>query len=146
MKDPSRRVEGMVTMAQILVAQKKLDDAGNLLASAQREIDARRAQAVPMLAFVRGDILARKGRIAEAQNAFLVETRMFPRNREAFVRLAALQTLQGRVGDAEQTFERMAKGSPDPSSYSLAADTFESLSQPSAAARWRARNAIKRAR
>lgn len=139
MEDPSRRVEGMVAMAQIRIAQKRLDDAESLVASANIEMKTRGAEPVAMLAFVRGDILARKGQAAEAQKAFLAETTMFPRNREAFVRLAALQTLEGRVLEAEQTFERMAKGSPGPSSFALAADVFESLGQPAAAARWRAR-------
>jgi uncharacterized protein HemY len=65
--------------------------------------------------------------------------RLFPRDREAFVRLAALQTLQGRVPDAERTFEQMLKASPGRSSYLIAADAFQTLGQTGAATRWRAK-------
>ena len=134
--DPSRHVEGLVVMAQLHVAQKRLDDAAGLTRRAREEIAAGAAP-VPNLAFVEGDVLARRGRIAEAKRAFREEAEEFPRNREAFVRLAVLQTLEGNLREAERTFQRMAKASPDPSSYALAAETFERLGHPKLAAKWR---------
>lgn len=137
--DPTRRIEGLVAMAQIRTAQKRLDDAWSLAESARAEVAARGGQPVPLLAFVRGDLLATRGQVAEAEQAFRDEMRLFPRDREAFVRLAALQTLQGRVADAERTFEQMLKASPDRSSYLMAADAFQTLGQPGVATRWKAR-------
>ena len=137
--DPTRRIEGLVAMAQIRTAQKRLDDAWSLAESARAEVAARGGQPVPLLAFVRGDLLATRGQVAEAEQAFRDEMRLFPRDREAFVRLAALQTLQGRVADAERTFEQMLKASPDRSSYLMAADAFQALGQPGVATRWKAR-------
>jgi predicted Zn-dependent protease len=133
--DAGHRVQGLVMLAQVRVAQKRFDDAADLLRQARREAKA----AVPMLSFVEGDVLARRGRIADAKESFRAETAQFPRNREAYVRLAVLQTLGGNLRDAEKTFERMTAVSPDPSSYALAADTFERLGQRAAAARWRKR-------
>lgn len=137
--DPTRRIEGLVAMAQIRTAQKRFDDAWSLAESARAEVAARGGQPVPLLAFVRGDLLATRGQAAEAEQAFRDEMRLFPRDREAFVRLAALQTLQGRVADAERTFEQMLKASPGRSSYLMAADTFQALGQPGVATRWKAR-------
>lgn len=137
--DPTRRIEGLVAMAQIRTVQKRLDDAWSLAESARAEVAARGGQPVPLLAFVRGDLLATRGQVAEAEQAFRDEMRLFPRDREAFVRLAALQTLQGRVADAERTFEQMLKASPGRSSYLMAADTFQTLGQPGVATRWKAR-------
>jgi len=137
--DPTRRIEGLVAMAQVRTAQKRFDDAWSLAESARAEAEARGGQPVPLLAFVRGDLLAIRGRTAEAEGAFRDEMRLFPRDREAFVRLAALQTLQGRVADAERTFEQMLKTSPDRSSYLMAADAFQALGQPGVATRWKAR-------
>ncbi|HYN40579.1 MAG TPA: sulfatase-like hydrolase/transferase [Thermoanaerobaculia bacterium] len=139
MSDPTRRIEGLVVMAQIRTSQKRIDEAWSLAESARTEAAARGGQPVPLLAFVRGDLLAIRGQVAEAEQAFREEMRLFPRDREAFVRLAALQTLQGQVADAERTFELMLKASPDRSSYLLAADAFKALGQPGVAARWRAR-------
>lgn len=137
--DPTRRIEGLVAMAQIRTIQKRLDDAWSLAESARAEVAARGGQPVPLLAFVRGDLLATRGQVAEAEQAFRDEMRLFPRDREAFVRLAALQTLQGRVADAERTFEQMLKASPGRSSYLMAADTFQTLGQPGVATRWKVR-------
>ena len=139
MNDPSRRVQGMVLMARIRLAQKRPDDALSLVSSARLDLESRGAEPVPMLAFVQGDALARKGRIDEAQQEFAVETQRFPRNREAYVRLAALQILQGKVSEAEQTFGRMASANPSPSSYALAADTFSKFGLTAIAARWQAK-------
>ncbi len=137
--DPARRIEGLVAMAQIRTAQKRLDEAWSIAESARAESAARGGQPVPLLAYVRGDLLAMRGRTAEAEQAFRYEIRLFPRDREAFVRLAALQTLQGRIADAERTFEQMLKASPGRSSCLMAADTFRTLGQPGVAARWKAR-------
>lgn len=137
--DPTRRIEGLVAMAQVRTAQRRLGDAWSLAERARAEVAVRGGQPVPLLAFVRGDLLAKRGQVAEAEQAFRDEMRLFPRDREAFVRLAALQTLQGRVADAERTFEQMLKASPDRSSYLLAADTFQALGQPRVATLWRER-------
>jgi arylsulfatase A-like enzyme/Flp pilus assembly protein TadD len=137
--DPTRHIEGLVAMAQVRTAQKRFDDAWSLAESARTEVAARGGQPVPLLAFARGDLLARRGQTAEAEQAFRDEMRLFPRDREAFVRLAALQTLQGRVPDAERTFEQMLKASPGRSSYLIAADAFQTLGQTGAATRWRAK-------
>jgi tetratricopeptide (TPR) repeat protein len=137
--DPTYRIEGLLETAQIRTAQKRFDDAWSLAESARAEAAARGGRPVPLLAFVRGDLLAIRGHAAEAEQAFRDEMRLFPRDREAFVRLAALQTLQGRVADAERTFDQMLKASPDRSSYLMAADTFQTLGQPGVATRWKAR-------
>jgi tetratricopeptide (TPR) repeat protein len=137
MDDPTRRAEGMVAMAEVHVAAKRLDEAQTLLSAAVQEIESGRSADVPMLRFVQGDLLARRGDFAGAQRSFGEEIRRFPRNREAYVRLAALQILQGDVRGAEATLSRMVAAVPGKGSYVAAAETLERLGQRDRAARWR---------
>jgi choline-sulfatase len=134
--DPLRRVDAAVLLAQIRVAQRRLDEAGRLLAGARQSAAGR---PIPSLAFAEGDLAARLGRIAEAKRAFAAEIESFPGNREAWVRLAVLQALDGDLRAADATFERMLRALPGPATRAVAADTFEKLGQPGLAARWRAR-------
>lgn len=137
--DPARHVEGLVAMAQVRIAESRLDEAVALVEKARLDASKQDDKRVPLLAFVRGDLLAKRGDIAGAKRAFLEEIASFPRDREAYVRLAALDVLQGDVAGAERIFEQMVNATPGRSSILLAADAFEKLGKGEIAARWRAR-------
>jgi arylsulfatase A-like enzyme len=126
---------GRLALAQVRLAQKRVDEAAAIVASLRHQ----GGGATPMLAFVEGDILARRGDLAAAEKAFLEETRSFPRFREAWVRAAAVQILQGKVREGERTLESMVRRNPDRASYLTAADALDRLGQPAAAARFRSR-------
>jgi len=91
-------------------------------------------------AFLRGDALARLGRMKEAVGAFAAEIAAHPDHAEARARLAFVQALQGRSrADTVRSLEEMYARSPSAETAELAARTLESLGDHAAAAGWRAR-------
>jgi arylsulfatase A-like enzyme/tetratricopeptide (TPR) repeat protein len=87
--------------------------------------------------FLRGDVLARMGRAAEAEAAFREETRTYPENPSGWTGLALLEASEGRPQEADRTLEEMISKSPQPGSYFAAARTYEVLGDPLSAARLR---------
>jgi hypothetical protein len=79
------------------------------------------------------------GQFAEAKQSFSDEIRYFPHNREAYVRLAVLFTLEGNENEANRTFEAMVKANPSRSSYMMASETFRDLRRAGPANAWAAR-------
>jgi Flp pilus assembly protein TadD len=93
------------------------------------------------LDFLRGDALARLGRHAEAEAAFEEEIRSFPRNSQAYTRLAIVYGLQRRaVKDVDRLLEAMVAANPTRETIELAAKTLESLGDVQGARAWRRRS------
>ena len=132
----SYRAPAQVLMAQVLVKQKRLDDALNLVNQVE--------EPVPLLEFVRGDILARRNQFDGAIKAFNEEIRRYPRDRDAYASLAVVYLVSGRRSEANQTMERLVRANPSTSSYALAAQTFEQLHDEADAAAWRRRGHASR--
>ena len=137
--DPDKRNDAAVLLAQVRIAQRRVPDAIAMLDTVKSRTDATGEPVPPNFWFARGDGLARLNRMPEAEKAFAEEFRLYPRNREAYVRLAVLQTLTGREDEARRTFELMVGQNPEASSYAMAADTFRSLGRQNLAAAWNAR-------
>lgn len=98
------------------------------------------SEQVEGLEYLRGDALARLDRRAEAEEAFREEIRLFPRNTEAYARLAIVLAFEHRtLGEVRQLFETMAQAVPGRESALLAAKTLDSLGDRQAAAAWRRR-------
>jgi len=87
----------------------------------------------------RADALMHASRIGEAEAAFREEMRLFPKNRDAYTNLAAVQMLQGKPTEAAAVLEQLVNANPSRSSYALAADLCDHFHQPAAAAQWRTR-------
>ena len=127
LNDPAKRDEAAVLLAQVRIAARRLPEALRLLDEV-RERSAASGETVPAnYWFARGDAVARMNRIEEAEQAFAEEMRLYPKNREAYVRLAVLQTLSGREPEARRTFDRMLRANPEPSSRAIVEDTFRQL-------------------
>lgn len=135
--EEGRRREGAVLVAQAYVAQGRLADAMRLLDG----IRAQKAEPVLDLEATRADVLARMNRPAEAEAAFRAELQAFPKNREAYTRLAILLVTLDRAGDAERTLEEMFAANRTRSTAMLAAETWQVVENAPAAARWRKRAA-----
>lgn len=88
--------------------------------------------------YLRGDILARLGRNAEAESAFRAEIDRFPNNGQAWTGLAMLYASEGRSDDANATLLKYAKTSPDARAYEAIGETFEILGAPAEGKRWKA--------
>jgi choline-sulfatase len=130
--DPDKQDDAAVLLAQIRIAQRRFPEAMAVLDNTKRRTDAGGKQVPPNFWFARGDILARMNRIPEAERAFVEEMRLYPRNREAYVRLAVLQTLTGREADARRTFDAMVRVNPDAYSRRMAAEAAAQLKRQSA--------------
>jgi tetratricopeptide (TPR) repeat protein len=77
---------------------------------------------VPWLEFVRGDVLARLGRHAEAEAALREEVRAFPRHSRAWASLAIVRALRGApLAESRGLLEAMTRAAPGPGSTALAA-------------------------
>ena len=122
-----------VLLAQVRLAERKPEEALRIAQSVAG------AGPVELLEFVRGDALARLGRLSEAEQAFRREIDLYPQDREAYARLAALLILQRRTGEAERVMEALVRVNPDRSSYRLAAQTFRDFGHSESAARWERR-------
>jgi hypothetical protein len=67
--------------------------------------------------------------------------RAFPRNSQAWARLALVHGLQDRtVSEVDRVLERMVAANPTPATFELAAKTLESMGDRTGAVAWRKRS------
>ena len=97
----------------------------------------------PLLGFqaARGDALARLGREKDAEIAFRAEIRDFPRNLDAWSRLALLYASAGRKAEFEGLLRQMVEGVPNVRAYEAAARACEIVGDRASARVWRLRAA-----
>ncbi|HET8772921.1 MAG TPA: sulfatase-like hydrolase/transferase [Thermoanaerobaculia bacterium] len=127
LNDPEKQNDAAVLIAQIRIAARRVPEALQLLDEVERRTSASGQTVPPNFWFARGDAVARLNRIADAEQAFNQEIRLYPKNREAYVRLAVLQLLTGREADANRTFAQLLQANPDPSTRTLIEETRRSL-------------------
>jgi len=133
-------IDADLVLAEVRIRQGRIPDALTAVDDARRRRDAAGGAPIEGLEFQRGDALARLQRHGEAEAAFREEIRSFPRNTEAYARLAIVMALEHRtLGEVRQLFETMAAANPGPDGARLAAKTLESLGDHEAAALWRRR-------
>jgi choline-sulfatase len=129
--DPRYGAEATVLLARIRIAQKRVSEALAALNAVESS-----GASVANLSFAKGDALARLGRMDEARAAMLRETQRFPGNREAWIRLAAINLLAGDVAAAERVMSGMVAANPDSSSYAMVAEAYRGLGRPDLASKW----------
>jgi arylsulfatase A-like enzyme/Flp pilus assembly protein TadD len=127
MSDADKKNDGAVLLAQVRNAQRRFPEAVEILDALKVRLDASGEAVPPSFWFARGDALVRLDRVPEAEQAFATEIRLYPRNREAYVRLAVVELLSGRDSDARKTFDLMVRLNPEASSRALVADTYRAL-------------------
>ena len=143
--DPAAELGAAVVRAEVRIRRERFEDALRVVSEALRAAEASHEALVPDLHFLRGDALARLGRHGEAEAAFEEEIRLFPRNLQAYTRLAIVYGLQRRtVNDVDRLLERMAAASPGAATLELAAKTLESMGDAKGAQVWRRRAARTR--
>lgn len=140
-EESGRRREATLLIAELRVAQGRLAEA---LQIADQLRDEPGAAPLLDLESTRGDALARMSRNAEAEAAFRTEIANFPRNREAYTRLAVLYVTMNRLPDAERVLEEMFEKNRSRSTAELAAGTWAAVEHAPGAARWRQRAAAMR--
>ena len=135
---PSRRIPHLILGR---IAHDRHDYPGALaeLALAARPPEGGAATPLQNLNFLRGDSLARLGREAEAEEAFLQEVRDFPANPSPRTGLALLYASQGREADARRSLSDLVAQVQTPEAFFAAIRTYEVLGDPRAAEDLKAR-------
>jgi tetratricopeptide (TPR) repeat protein len=129
------RIGPLLTLAQTLKEEGRLDKA--LETTQQAVAEVARMEGDPKysgLWFLHGDLLARAGRDAEAEQAFLREIASFPANTTAYTRLAVLYAAQGRSQEAIAALRKMVESNDSPLAYAEAVRTLRTLGDPQGAA------------
>lgn len=89
--------------------------------------------------YLRGDLLARMDRPAEAAVAYRDEIAQFPEHLQSYANLAVIEFIEGRPRQANATLEEMGRHNPHRGAWELAAKTLAAFGDRAGAARWRAR-------
>jgi predicted Zn-dependent protease len=116
--DPGARARTAVVVAEVLARRGRPDLALERLAAVDR--DRPGLGPVPWLEFVRGDVLARLGRHAEAEAALRAEIRAFPGHARAYASLAIVGALSGRpLAESRRILKDMNQAAPGARSAAL---------------------------
>ena len=129
----------LLLMAEV---KRAAGDLPGALAATEAAAQRARELGVPALYrldFLRGDILARSDRPAEAADAYRREIANFPQNVQAYANLAIIYYIEGRRADIDRLFEQMVAANPHPGAYAAAERAMDSFGEKAAAARWRKR-------
>jgi arylsulfatase A-like enzyme/Tfp pilus assembly protein PilF len=136
MEDKQLRVGPMITLAEVLHARGRYEEALDLTKRAAEAYDAREAkdpELIQGLSLIRGKILADMGDAAGAEASFEEEIRRFPHDVRAYSNLAILYALSGRPERVPEALKRMVDASPTPAAYAEAVKTLRALNNPAAA-------------
>ncbi|HMF08557.1 MAG TPA: tetratricopeptide repeat protein, partial [Thermoanaerobaculia bacterium] len=79
------------------------------------------------LNYLKGDILARLGRNAEARTAFAQEIHDFPDSAQAYTALAVLYASEGKEADARRTLEECLTNARTPGPFFAVAQAYQVL-------------------
>lgn len=133
---PSTRPNALFALAR--VAALRGDVRGALARTEEvRAAVGGRAEIASLQGFhaLRGDLLARLGRTAEAERELLTEIRLFPQAVEARVALAATYAATGRRAQALRTIDEMVRLLPRPDVYATGVRALRAFEEPQAAGR-----------
>jgi arylsulfatase A-like enzyme/Flp pilus assembly protein TadD len=120
------------------LVEKKENNFAAALASLDKaaSASARHKKPVATLHFNRGDVLARLGRNAEAEQEFRKEIEAYPRNPEPYSSLILLLSTQGRTQEATQLVFELVKVSPGAASYVTISETLKAIGDDRGAVYW----------
>jgi arylsulfatase A-like enzyme/Flp pilus assembly protein TadD len=131
---------GMVLLAQTYAKRGgRFPEALSLIDRARAELEQDHLPMIPLLFFVKGDVLARMNRPDEAKAAFEEEIRLFPYDTQAYASLAVVDLLTGDRAAADRTMQRLVAATPGPAAWLLAVRTFRELGDQALAHEWQLR-------
>ncbi|HMB53390.1 MAG TPA: sulfatase-like hydrolase/transferase [Thermoanaerobaculia bacterium] len=120
---PDAPASARLVAAEVDAARDRLEEALARVEGALAAAD----DPVPDLHRLRGNLLARLGRVDEAAEAFGRETALFPDQPRAYAELALLQALSQRPEDAVATLRRLVQEVDSPRGYAVAVRTLRVL-------------------
>jgi len=133
----------LMTLALVAKQRGDLDEALRRIDSAVQTTARKRNRRVPNLHLYRGDILARLGRIAEAEKEFRTEIAAYPTEPDAYASLILLLASTGRAPEATAVVFELVRASPQPRSYVVISETLKAMGDERGAAYW-ARQGLQR--
>jgi arylsulfatase A-like enzyme/tetratricopeptide (TPR) repeat protein len=128
---PKRRP--LLVLGQLAVLRGDLDRALSIAREAEALASRDGEGALPGVRFLRGDALARMGRMREAERELLEEERLFPGRVEALAALSAVYAAAGRREDAIRTARRILASVPGPDGSAAAIRSLEAIGERAAA-------------
>lgn len=125
-------------LIQLASAEKQRGNLQAALAYIDRAVEkARHKQAPPQdLHLARGDILARLGRPAEAEQEFRIEIAHFPSSPNAYSSLILLLATNQRADEATALVYKMVKAAPSPHTYVVISETLKAVGDEQGALYW----------
>jgi choline-sulfatase len=120
---PNKRLAYLI-LARVAIARNELPKALELVDKASALGEGKHLQAIEGIHYLRGDILGRMERPAEAEAEFQQEIALFPGNLDAWSSLTALYASEGRLPAVRQTVKEMVTANPTPAAYELAEKTL----------------------
>jgi len=129
----------MLVKAEIAARRGNIGAAVQIIDEAERIAASTGVGPIHRLNFLRGDLLARTDRPAEAEAAFKKEIEFFPNHLQAYTNLAIVYFAQGKQNEMRAIIARMTESNPGQRGFEIAAETFAALDQPALAAEYRAR-------
>jgi arylsulfatase A-like enzyme len=126
--DPGARARAGVVSAEVLARRGRTEEALERLAAVRR--GSPDLGPVPWLEFVRGDVLARLGRHAEAEAALRAEIEAFPGHARAYASLAIVGAVSGRpLSESRRILDDMKRAAPGAGTAALAARALAFIGQ-----------------
>ncbi len=113
---PKKRLPYLI-LAQVELSRNRLPQALALVDKARALPGKAGNETTHNLHYIRGDILGRMNRPAEAEPEFLEEIRLFPDNLDAYASLVALYASEGRTEDARSTIRKLLVTNTNQNAY-----------------------------
>ncbi len=128
-----QRKRALLVRARVAVLRGDLPRALALADEVKALVGEKEVGALIGFHYLRGDVLARLGRVEEAEQELSEEVRLFPRRADARVALVALYAASGRREEAVAAIRQILANVPGPEGPAAAAGSLESLGERRAA-------------
>lgn len=126
----------LMTLALIAKERGDLNAALAHIDKAVESVAHKRNRRIPNLHFYRGDILARLGRVEEAEKEFRMEMAHYPTEPDAYVSLMLLLAANGRIEEGTQLVYQLIRTAPHPRSYIAISETLKVMGDDRGALYW----------
>lgn len=121
------RALAFVTLGRVEKERGNYEAALQNFDAAAAALDERENRTINSLHYLRGDTLARLGRIDEAERAFREEIRHFPEEPRAYRNLILLYVSSGKTAEATALIHQLIKTSPTPLAYFAVIDVLKTV-------------------
>jgi arylsulfatase A-like enzyme/Flp pilus assembly protein TadD len=126
----------LLTLGLIRKQQDDLEGALRYFNEAAAKVETKRNRRIPNLHYYRGDVLARLGRNADAEQAFRAEIAAYPTAPDAYASLILLLSATGRVEEATRLVFTLIEKAPVPPSYVAVSETLKAIGDDRGARYW----------